>query len=156
MLIGGGGNSVAPDGGGVAPLAALSMMPAESPQFDISGLLVGDWAGEMCDHDGVPVPVRFEFNHDQNDDVFYSLTVDGAIQSEGILGSGACDVDGEDVAFHAFLALLNDCDDACGVDRAYEGHFEDGALVGSYADAVIDEACSSSVGGGTWWLEPDI
>ena len=23
-------------------------------------------------------------------------------------------------------------------------------------DAVIDEACSSCVGGGTWWLEPDI
>lgn len=150
----GGGRTVATDSGGAIPLAALSTMPAESSQFDISGLLVGDWAGEMCDDEGEPVPIRFEFDHDQNDDVYYSLSVDGVINSEGILGTGACEVDGEEVAFHAFLAILNDCDDACGVDRAYEGRFEEGALVGSYTDAVKDKACLSCVGGGTWWLEP--
>ncbi len=127
-------------------------MPAESPQFDISDLLDGDWAGEMCDDTGESVAMHFEFAHDQDDQVYYSLTLDGAVHSEGMLGSGACDVNGEDIAFHAFLAVLSDCDGACGVDRTYEGHFEDGALVGSYSDAVNDEVCRSCVGGGTWWL----
>ncbi|MCP4306508.1 MAG: hypothetical protein GY788_16900 [bacterium] len=150
----GGGRTAASGVGGAAPLAALSTVPAESSQFDISGLLVGDWIGEMCDDEGEPVPIRFEFVHDQSDDVYYSLSLDGVIHSQGTLGNGACEVEGEDVAFHTFLAILNDCDDACGVDRVYEGHFEEGALAGSYTDAVMDEACASCVGGGTWWLEP--
>lgn len=129
-------------------------MPAESSQFDISGLLVGDWVGQMCPEAGEPIAVHFEFVRDGTDGVHYSLTVDGRTHSEGNLGSGACDVDGEDLAFHTFLAILNDCDDACGVDRLYQGHFDDGALVGSYTDEVMDQECRSCVGGGTWWLEP--
>ena len=57
--------------------------------------------------------------------------------------------------FPAFLAILNDCDEAWGLDRAYMGHFEDGALVRHYDAAVVDELCSSCVGGGSWWLTPE-
>jgi len=135
-------------------LAALSTTPAESSHFDISNLLVGDWAGEMCPDNGEPVGVHFEFLHDQDDEVYYSVTIDGTIHSTGVLGRGACDVDGEEVVFHEFLAMLSDCDEACGVDRAYEGQFEEGALVGSYTDVADDERCRSCVDGGTWWLEP--
>ena len=73
----------------------------------------------------------------------------------GVMGSGACDVDGEDIVIHSFLAILNECDEACGVDRLYHGHFEDGTLVGDYRDEVGDEACLSCVEGGTWWLAPE-
>ena len=155
-LVGGdGGRGEAASGAGVTPLVALSTTPAESPQFDISNLMVGEWVGEMCPDDGIPVAIRFEFSHEA-DEVAYSLVGVGAIQSEGILGSGTCDVDGEEVSFHAFLAILSSCDEACGVDRLYEGHFDHGSLVGRYADEVVDEACRSCVGGGTWWLEPEI
>ncbi len=127
LLLGGGSGivSVTP-----IPLSALSTIPAESSQFDIAGLLVGDWVGEICPDEGEPVAVRFEFIHDQDDVVYYSLTTNGLVMSHGMSGSGACDVDGEDLVFHAFLAILSDCDEACGVDRAYEGHFDEGALVG--------------------------
>jgi hypothetical protein len=138
------------------PLAALSTMPAASPQFDISAILQGEWSGEMCPDHGDPVPVVFEFLRNEVGDISYSLTVGGEFRSQGIVGSGVCDVSGEDIAFHSFLAILNDCDEACGVDRAYEGHFEDGVLVGRYADEVMDELCASCVGGGSWWLEPEV
>lgn len=138
------------------PLAALSTMPAASSQFDISAILQGEWSGEMCPDHGDPVPVVFEFLRNDASDISYSLAVGGAFQSRGIVGSGACDVSGEDIAFHSFLAILNECDEACGVDRAYQGHFEDGVLVGRYADDVVDELCASCVGGGSWWLEPEV
>ncbi len=139
---------------GPVPLAALSTLPAEPAQFDISGILLGDWVGEVCPDDGEPVAVHFEFSRDEHDEVAYSLSIDGDLHSTGILGDGRCDVEGEDIAFHAFLAILNDCDEACGVDRLYQGHFEDGTLVGSYDDIVGSDDCLSCVGHGTWWLEP--
>jgi hypothetical protein len=130
-------------------------LPDEPAEFDISALLIGDWVGEVCPDDGEPVGVRFEFDRDAGDGVLYSLSFDGELHSAGVLGSGACEVDGEEVTFHAFLAILSDCDEACGVDRLYEGHFDEGALVGSYQDDVVDERCLSCVGGGTWWIEPE-
>jgi hypothetical protein len=155
-LVGGssGGTSL-PTGVGPAPLGALSTLPAASSDFDISAILVGDWSGEMCPDEGDPVPVRFEFMSDDAGEIAYSLSVGGDFHSEGIVGSGACDVAGEEIAFHAFLALLNECEAACGVDRIYEGHFEQGSLVGTYADVADEELCASCVGGGSWWLEPD-
>ncbi len=140
---------------GPVPLAALATLVSDPVQFDISGILGGDWVGEMCPDDGDPVPVHFEFVREGDDSVSYSLSVDGQVQLDGVIGSGLCQVDGEEIDFHAFLAILSDCKEACGVDRHYEGHFEDGALVGNYNDVVVDEDCSSCVGGGTWWLEPE-
>lgn len=148
---GGSSNAVRGDGG---PLAALSTAPAASPQFDISAILDGEWAGEMCPDQGDPIPITFEFFVDGAGEVGYSLTVDGEFDAAGIVGSGACDVSGQDITFHAFLAILNDCDEACVVDRAYEGHFEEGSLVGTYDDRADDELCASCVGGGSWWLAP--
>jgi hypothetical protein len=136
-------------------LAALSTEPLASPQFDISPLLIGEWAGEICPDDGQPIPVTFDFAHESSGDVTYALTIDGDFQSAGLVANGACDVDGENIVFHSFLAILNECDEACGVDRLYRGHFEEGALVGDYRDVVGDEACLSCVGGGTWWLAPE-
>ena len=140
---------------GSPPLAALSTPPPVSPQFDISSILVGEWSGEMCPDEGEPIPVVFDFNYNEMGEVTYSLTVAGEFHGAGLLGAGACDVDGENIAFHAFLAILNDCDEACGVDRLWDGHFDQGTLVGVYRDTVADEDCLSCVGGGTWWLTPD-
>jgi hypothetical protein len=137
------------------PLAALSTAPAASSQFDISAILDGEWVGEMCADDGEPVPIAFEFVVDDAGEIAYSLSVGGAFRAEGIAGSGACDVSGEDIVLHAFLAILNDCDEACGVERVYEGHFEEGALVGRYNDEADEEHCASCVGGGSWWLAPE-
>lgn len=137
------------------PLAALSTAPAASPQFDISAILDGEWVGEMCPDGGVPVPITFEFVVDDAGEIEYSLSVGGSFRAQGIAGSGACDVAGEDIALHAFLAILNDCDEACGVERVYEGHFDDGSLVGRYSDEADDELCASCVGGGSWWIAPD-
>ena len=138
-----------------APLAALATLPAEPAHFDISNILAGEWSGEVCPDDGEPISVHFEFVH--NDDaVEYTLSLDGEVQTAaGTLRTGSCVIEGEDIAFHAFLAILSECDEACGVDRFYEGHFEEGTLVGSYSDAVRSDDCLSCVGGGTWWLEPD-
>lgn len=135
-------------------LAALTTEPLVSPQFDISALLVGEWVGEICPRDGRPIPVTFDFAHDSGGDITYALSAGGEFHSAGLVANGACDVDGENIAFHSFLAILNECDEACGVDRLYLGHFEEGSLVGDYSDKVGDEACLSCVGGGTWWLEP--
>lgn len=66
--------------------------------------------------------------------------------------AGSCDVNGHYIAFHEFLVVLNDCDEACGVDRAFEGHFDDGVLTGDFRDEVHDEASTSCVRRGTWWL----
>jgi hypothetical protein len=139
---------------GVAPLAALATLPDEPTRFDISSILPGEWVGEVCPDDGAPVPVRFEFVRAADDSVSYSLSVGGQVVAADWLGSGTCDVDGEDIAFHGFLAVLSDCDEACGVDRLYEGHFDDGVLTGSYSDVVDNDDCLSCLGGGTWWLEP--
>ena len=109
----------------------------------------------MCPDQGEPIPVAFEFSHADSGEITYALSVAGDFHSEGILSSGACEVEGEDVAFHAFLAILNDCDEACGVDRLWDGHFDEGSLVGVYSDSVSDETCLSCVGGGTWWLAPE-
>lgn len=136
-------------------LAALSTEPVVPPQFDITALLVGEWTGEICPDDGQPVPVTFDFVHGADGDVTYSLTIGGELSSAGVIGHGACDVAGEDIVIHSFLAILNECHEACGVDRMYHGHFEDGSLVGDYRDEVGDETCLSCVGGGTWWLAPD-
>jgi hypothetical protein len=136
------------------PLAALGTMPSKSPQFDIFALLIGEWTGEMCPDTGDPIPVEFEFSHDAVGEVSYSLVVDNGASLDGIIENGACAVDGEDLVFHAFLARLNECDDACGVDRMYAGRFEDGSLVGSYSDSADNALCASCVGGGTSWLEP--
>lgn len=135
------------------PLAALSTAPAVSPHFDISAILEGEWRGEVCPDEGPPLPVAFEFARGEDGAIAYSLTIGD--QFADYLSSGACDVDGENIAFHSFLAILNECDEACGVDRLYWGHFEDGSLVGDYRDEVADEACLSCVGGGTWWLAPE-
>lgn len=152
----GGSTGHAVDTVGPAPLAVLSAAPAASPQFDISAILQGEWSGEMCPDRGDPVPVVFEFLRSDVGDISYSLSVGDEFRSQGIVGSGTCDVSGEDIAFHSFLAILNECDEACGVDRLYVGHFEDGVLVGRYADEVMDELCASCVGGGSWWLEPEV
>jgi hypothetical protein len=144
-----------PAGVGTAPLAALSTMPAASPQFDISAVLVGAWSGEMCPDDGDPVPVSLDFISDDAGDIAYSLSVGGNFHSAGIVGNGACHVAGEEIAFHAFLAILNECDQACGVDRIYEGRFEEGSLVGTYSDRADDELCAECVGSGSWWVMPD-
>lgn len=136
-------------------LAALSTEPAVSPHFDISPLLVGEWTGELCPSDGQPIPMAIDFTHDVGGDVIYSLSAGGELSSTGLVANGACDVDGENIMFHSFLAILNECDVACGVDRLYDGHFEEGNLVGNYRDEVGDEACLSCVGGGTWWLAPE-
>ena len=136
-------------------LAALSTEPAVSPQFDISPLLVGEWTGEICPNDGQPIPITVDFANDAGGSVTYSLSAGGDLLSAGLIAHGACDVDGENIAFHSFLAILNECDEACGVDRLYHGYFEDGSLVGAYRDEVGDEACLSCVGGGTWWLTPE-
>jgi hypothetical protein len=136
-------------------LAALSTEPAASTQFDITALLIGEWTGEICPNDGEPIAVTFDFAHGAQGDVTYSLTIGEGLPSAGVIGHGACDVEGEYIAFHSFLAILNECDEACGVDRLYYGHFEDGSLVGDYRDEVGDEACLSCVGGGTWWLAPE-
>ena len=138
-----------------APLAALATLPAEPAEFDISNILVGEWAGEVCPDEGEPVAVHFQFRHDSDDAIVYSLSVDGETPPGRVLGNGACDVDGENISFHAFLAILSECDEACGVDRFYEGHFDEGALVGSYQDDVVDEVCLSCVGGGSWWIKPE-
>ncbi len=153
-LLGGSAGSTSP-GAGVVPLAALATLPDEPAQFDIGSILEGGWVGEMCPNEGEPIEVHLEFSHGEDDAFSYALSVGGELSSEGVLGSGACDIDGEDIEFHAFLAILSDCDEACGVDRIYEGHFEDGAIVGDYNDAVAGEECLSCVGGGTWWLEPE-
>jgi hypothetical protein len=149
------GGAPATSAAGAVPLAALSTPPPLSPQFDISAILVGEWSGEMCPDNGDPIPVTFEFIPNDHGGINYSLLAAGDFRTGEIIGSGACDVDGEELAFHTFLAILNDCDEACGVDRAYVGHFEDGALVGRYDDAVADELCSSCFGGGSWWLTPE-
>lgn len=153
-LIGGGPTTTSLPGG-ASPLAALATAPEASPQFDISSLLVGEWSGEMCPDEGEPIPVTFDFSQADGGEITYALSVADDFHSDGILGSGACDVEGEDVTFHAFLALLNDCDEACGVDRLWDGHFDQGTLVGVYSDSVNDETCLSCVGGGTWWLAPE-
>lgn len=154
LLAMGGGGSTGEIAVEPTPLAAIGTMPAKSTQFDISALLDGEWIGEMCPDIGDPIPVKFEFSHDAVGDVSYSLVVGNGTSLDGIIGNGACDVDGEDLVFHAFLARLNECDDACGVDRMYAGSFEDGSLVGVYSDSTEDALCASCVGGGTWWLEP--
>lgn len=151
----GSGGADRPVDTGAPPLAALATLPSDPGVFDISSILVGDWVGELCPDQGEPVAVHFEFVHDEDDSVLYSLSLGGELHSTGILSSGACDVAGEDIAFHAFLAILSDCDEACGVDRLYEGHFDEGVLVGSYHDSVNSDTCLSCVGGGTWWLEPE-
>jgi hypothetical protein len=136
-------------------LAALSTEPALSPQFDISPLLEGEWNGELCPNDGQPIPIAIDFTQDSGGDITYSLSAGGELLSAGLVANGACDVNGESIAFHSFLAILNECDEACGVDRLYLGRFEEGSLVGNYRDEVGDEACLSCVGGGTWWLAPE-
>ena len=136
-------------------LAALSTEPAVSPRFDISPLLVGEWTGELCPNDGQPIPFAIAFTHDAGGDVGYLLTAGGESLSTGLMAHGACDVDGENIVFHSFLAILNECAEACGIDRLYHGQFEEGSLVGNYRDEVGDEACLSCVGGGTWWLTPE-
>ena len=153
-LFGGAGRSSL-SAAGTAPLAALATMPDEPVQFDIADILDGSWAGEMCPDEGEPVAVYLEFAHREDNTIAYSLSLDGERRSEEILTSGACDVDGEEIAFHTFLAILSDCDEACGVDRFYEGHFDEGGLVGRYSDAAAGEKCLSCVGGGSWWLEPE-
>lgn len=155
LVSGATGGSDGRPGGELAPLAALSTTPATPAQFDISAILAGQWSGEMCPDDGKPIPVTFEFTSSDVGDIAYSLSVGGEFHSAGIVGRGACDVSGEDIAFHSFLAILNDCDEACGVDRLYQGHFDSGNLVGSYSDQVDTELCVSCVGGGTWWLAPE-
>ncbi len=128
-------------------------MPAESSQFDIGNVLVGEWVGEMCPDGGDPVEIHLSFSADTDEGLVYQF--DSDLVAESPLGSRVCEVEGEDLAFHAFLAILSDCSEACGVERAYEGHFEDGVLVGNYLDDAMGEHCSSCVGGGTWWLEPE-
>lgn len=154
-LFGSAGRSAAA-GSGAVPLAALETLPAEPAQFDIGSIISGGWVGEMCPDEGEPIEVHLQFAHDEDDAVSFTLSLGGELTSAGVLGTGACDIDGEDIAFHTFLAILSDCDEACGVDRIYEGHFEEGAIVGSYSDEVAGEECLSCVGGGTWWLEPEI
>ncbi len=155
-LVGGGPTSTTLRPGiDATALAALSTEPLASPQFDISALLVGRWSGELCPNDGQPIPVTLDFTHGADGEVAYALEIGGEFNSAGLVGRGACDVDGENIVFHSFLAILNECDEACGVDRLYHGHFEDGSLVGDYRDEVGDETCLSCVGGGTWWLAPD-
>lgn len=139
-----------------APLAALATLPSEAAPFDISALLVGDWVGEVCPDGGTPIGVHLSFDGISDDTVLYSLSFDGGEQPVAVVGNGACDVDGEEVSFHAFLALLGECDEACGVDRLYEGHFDNGALVGSYSDEIVDPDCRSCRGHGTWWIEPEL
>lgn len=153
LAIGGGGSTDGDFAVEPTPLAALGTMPAKSPQFDISALLIGEWTGEVCPDTSDPIPVGLEFTRNAVGEVSYSLAVDSGTALEGIVGDGACDVDGEDLVFHAFLARLNECDDACGVDRMYAGRFEDGFLVGVYSDSANSALCASCVGGGTWWLE---
>ena len=153
-LLGGAGHSSLGEAG-TAPLAALATIPGEPVQFDIADILDGSWAGEMCPDEGEPVAVYLEFAHREDTTIAYSLSLGGEMRSEEILTSGACDIDGEEIAFHTFLAILSECDEACGVDRFYEGHFDEGGLVGRYSDAAVGEKCSSCVGGGSWWLEPE-
>lgn len=152
-LLGGAGH-ISTTGLGPAPLAALATLPDEPGRFDISTILVGDWTGEVCPDEGDPVSVHFEFSHNEDDTLDYELSLEGEVQTAGTLGTGSCDIDGQDIVFHEFLAILGDCDEPCGVDRLYQGHFDEGALFGSYSDAVNNEDCLSCVGGGTWWLEP--
>ncbi|MDJ0665524.1 MAG: hypothetical protein QNJ75_13310 [Acidimicrobiia bacterium] len=136
------------------PLAALSSLPAEPARFDISAILTGEWVGEVCPDRGEPIPVSFEFATDEDSSLRYSMLLNGKVQPPGILGGGTCDVDGEAVTFHAFLAILTDCDVVCAVDRLYEGHFEQGGLVGSYHESVGNEDCLPCIGRGSWWLRP--
>jgi len=136
------------------PLAALATAPVEPGHFDISAVLVGGWVGEVCPDEGEPIEVRFEFSQTPDDSMVYALSVDGEVAT-GLVGTGKCDIDGENLEFHSFLAMLNDCGEACGIDRTYVGHFEDGALVGDYADAAAQEGCTDCVKRGTWWLVRD-
>jgi len=135
----------------VTPLAALATAPVEPAHFDISAVLVGGWVGEVCPDEGEPIEVHFEFTQTSDDSMVYALSVDGEVAT-GVVGTGQCDVDGENLEFHSFLAMLNDCGEACGIDRTYVGHFEDGTLVGDYADAAAQEGCTDCVKRGTWWL----
>lgn len=132
------------------PLLSLSTAPAQPSQFNVGDILAGDWVGEMCPDGGVPVPIQLSFSNSASQGMVYTLQSDMG----NALGSGKCEVEGQRVAFHTFLAILSDCDEACGVDRSYTGQFEDGYLVGEYSDDSWGERCGSCVGGGTWWLEP--